>query len=436
MYKAALKEMIVKLDLKEKGVPLTVTGEMTEDEGRNLIIKAIEILNENDYFSKETTATLAILGWDRKTGWDKSKLEVKPLKESKPIEEFEPIETMVEESATSLPGFIGEAKTLKELKEICKSEPEFKSIRGSLASFKDMEGLRREMIGILENPIIPGKLHEKIEKEHIRIPKVDLPSQRDINLIMTRPPFSSLFEVNKTILNVVTENMQKNGYDSAFPIILWGDIIVDGHTRLKAAILNGLDKVPVEVKEFKDEKEALKYAIHNQRDRRNLGDAELLRCIREIDQPLSKVEAGAKGGKGESEHIEPTHKVTAKVLGLGQSVVSDARTVLADEEATKEVEEGKTTIRKAAKKVRAAKQKPKEVIVEPKTLIEVVAKVLRESAGEEVLIPSIVEKSSKLAKEELAVMEEVVNNVLEVCIALRLVKVLTGDKIAIKKILK
>ena len=55
-------------------------------------------------------------------------------------------------------------------------------------------------------------------------------------------------------------------------------------------------EVPVIRQEFKDEKEALEYAIHNQRDRRNLSDAELLRCIEAIDAPMTKAEAGKKGG--------------------------------------------------------------------------------------------------------------------------------------------
>ena len=52
------------------------------------------------------------------------------------------------------------------------------------------------------------------------------------------------------------------------------------------------------------------------------------------------------------------------------------------------------------------------------------------------LIPSIVEQCAIMVEAELIDMEEVVSTVLEVLIACRLVKMLSGDKIAIKKILK
>ena len=429
MYKEALKDMIVKLDLKEKGEPLIVPEK--EEDARELIIKAIEILNDSDYFSRDTTSALATLGWDRKLGWDKSKL-LAPVEDIPPIENEEP----------TLANDIAQAD-LKELKDIAKSEPQFKSIRGKIASYKNVDELREIMLDLFKNPpaeTVNTKQLEKLEKLIAEKKVISHPipqlKERETSLIQTRPPFSNLFQIDKNTLVAVKERMEKHGYDNAFPLILWGDVLIDGHTRLKAALLAGIEKVPIEVKEFDNEKDALRYAIHNQRDRRNMGDAELLRCIREVDMPMSKEDAGAKGGKAEAEHIEPTHKVTAKVLGLGQSVVSDARTVLTDVEATKEVEEGKTTIRKAAKKVRAAKKKPKEKVVEPKTEVEAVVQVLRESAGEEALIPSIVERSAKIIGQELEVMEQVVNDVIEVCIALKVVKLLTGDKIAIKKILK
>ena len=64
--------------------------------------------------------------------------------------------------------------------------------------------------------------------------------------------------------------------------------VVDGHTRLKAALQIGLSKVPIMLKHFSDEEEALEYAIHCQSDRRNLTDAELLNCISLIDSKYSR----------------------------------------------------------------------------------------------------------------------------------------------------
>jgi hypothetical protein len=440
MYREALEEITEKIpDLKDQGKPVIVTEEMTEEVAKSLVLKVIPILEKSDYFTNQTKAVLKEFGWTREFGLNKEIFDKAKSLETAPVDE--PKE---DEPVMVLSDFIKEATKIRELKDICSSEPEFKSIRGQLASYKSMEILRIDMLKLLETPVIDStatkleKLDQLIAEKNLKVKPSDavLPTMRETGLITTRPPFSTLFEVSKMTLNAVVESMQKNGYDEAFPAILWGDVMIDGHTRLKAAILAEIKEIPVEVKKFKDETEALRYAIHNQRDRRNLNDAELLRSIRIVDQPLTKEEAGAKGGKATERKIEPSHKVTAKVLGLGQSVVSDARTVMTDAEATKEVEEGKTTIRKAAKKVRAANKKPKEVIAEPKTPVEVVVRVLRDNAGEEMLIPSIVEQSAKMSETELIDMEEVVNNVLEVLIACRLVKMLSGDKIIIKKILK
>jgi ParB-like chromosome segregation protein Spo0J len=183
------------------------------------------------------------------------------------------------------------------------------------------------------------------------------------SLIRTKHTFSSLFNINEKTLDDIIQNMKEYGYDPAFPLTLWEDVVIDGHTRLMAALTCDIFEVPVFQKEFANEKEALDYAIHNQRARRNLSEAELLRCIEAIDKPMSKEEAGAKGGTSNFESknakIIPSHIETAETLGIGQSKVSDARTVLKDETAKKEVESGKKTIAAAAKDVRE-KNKPKK----------------------------------------------------------------------------
>jgi hypothetical protein len=60
---------------------------------------------------------------------------------------------------------------------------------------------------------------------------------------------------------------------------------IDGYTRVHAAEELGLLHVTAYEKSFASEAEALAYAIHTQRDRRNLSDAELLRLIELVDQP-------------------------------------------------------------------------------------------------------------------------------------------------------
>jgi ParB family chromosome partitioning protein len=176
--------------------------------------------------------------------------------------------------------------------------------------------------------------------------------------------------------------MRLKGFDPAFPIILWNNVVIDGHTRLKASIEFGLFEVPVIQKEFADEHEALEYAIHNQRARRNITEAELLKCIQAVDNPMTKEEAGKKGGTSKLESktaSETSHKKTAKTLGISESKVSDARAVLTDVEAVQKVESGEK-ISMVAKEVREKKKKGKPVkekVVENPTRIKSVCGVLK-----------------------------------------------------------
>jgi hypothetical protein len=75
------------------------------------------------------------------------------------------------------------------------------------------------------------------------------------------------------------------------------------------------------------------YAIHNQRNRRNLTQTEILRCIDKVDQlkevgrpskELSSCDANLNPGKSAAK--------TAAIVGVSQATVERARTVLSDPE--------------------------------------------------------------------------------------------------------
>jgi ParB family chromosome partitioning protein len=231
--------------------------------------------------------------------------------------------------------------------------------------------------------------------------------------------------------------MKENGFDFAFPLILWGNILVDGNTRLLVARELEIEEVPVDVKEFFDQQEALEYAIHNQRDRRNLSDADLLACIEVLDEKMSRKEAGAKGGKKEAK-AEPTHEKTAKTLKVSKTKVSEARAVLSDEKATKDVKAGKKTISKAAKEVRESKKPVKEVKEITKTRLEAVAEILKgDYDGKECKIQEVIEESDILfedwgGKTDMKETEKVVMNVLTVLGSFGLVEFLGEDEILVK----
>ncbi|MGQ9688863.1 MAG: hypothetical protein ACUVXF_08780 [Desulfobaccales bacterium] len=109
----------------------------------------------------------------------------------------------------------------------------------------------------------------------------------------------------------------------------------------------GIPEVQVHYKSFEREDEARAYAIHLQKNRRNLTDAEIIRCIEALDrrkqagrpsEKLASSDANFKKGKSAQE--------TAKVVGVSQIKVERARTVLAQapEEVKEAVKAGEMSI--------------------------------------------------------------------------------------------
>jgi hypothetical protein len=64
-----------------------------------------------------------------------------------------------------------------------------------------------------------------------------------IDQIKTREPFSELFPVEDRIIEALRRDMEIRGYDKSQPIVIWDQegVVVDGHTRLKAAKLAGME---------------------------------------------------------------------------------------------------------------------------------------------------------------------------------------------------
>jgi len=169
--------------------------------------------------------------------------------------------------------------------------------------------------------------------------------------LITRPPFNNLFAISPAVLENIKQAMAKGGYDQSQPIVLWEgeNVVIDGHTRLQAAREVGFEEVPVFYKSFADEDEALAYAIHNQRHRRNLTDAEIIRCIEALDKRKRQGERtdiapnGAKLEKGKSS------QETAKVVGISPRKVERVRTILknGDPEVVEAAKQGDVSINRA-----------------------------------------------------------------------------------------
>ena len=170
--------------------------------------------------------------------------------------------------------------------------------------------------------------------------------------IKTASPFKDLFPVKQSDLERVMASMKAKGYDKAHPIILWeghNQIVVDGHTRLAAAQKLLFARIPVILKKFKDEAEALEYAIESQVNRRNLTDAELLNCLTELDK--RKKTGPAKGLASREAKPGKSAEETAAILGVSRAKVERLRTVSdhGSDEIKDAVKAGKLSLNKAYK---------------------------------------------------------------------------------------
>jgi ParB-like chromosome segregation protein Spo0J len=170
--------------------------------------------------------------------------------------------------------------------------------------------------------------------------------------IKTASPFKDLFPVKQNDLERVMASMKAKGYDNGHPIILWEGhdlTVVDGHTRLAAAQKLLFARIPVILKKFKDEAEALEYAIESQVNRRNLTDAELLNCLTELDK--RKKTGPAKSLASREAKLGKSAEQTAALLGVSRAKVERLRTVSdhATDEIKDAVKDGKLSLNKAYK---------------------------------------------------------------------------------------
>ena len=187
-----------------------------------------------------------------------------------------------------------------------------------------------------------------------------------ISQIKTRAPFNELFPIDSSVLSAIKARIDAHGYDESQPIVIWDEegVVVDGHSRLQAAMDLGLEEVPVHTKTFRDEDAALEYAIHNQRHRRNLTEAELLRCIEAVDRRQNRggdrrsEEAKSKPPNGGIEKSKsPSAQDTARIVGVSTRKVERARAVLAEPQAAAEVKAGKKKISRAYQEIQANRKR-------------------------------------------------------------------------------
>ena len=182
--------------------------------------------------------------------------------------------------------------------------------------------------------------------------------------IKTSEPFENLLPVDNATLNAIIDDMRIDGFDPAHPVVVWKEkgVLVDGHTRLQAAIVLGLKDIPVSRKAFGSEDAAVEYSIHSQRDRRNLSDSEIARLVGVLDK--------RKDRGGDTRSMEAKTKAqgcalkkgaaeTAATLGTSARKVEQVRTVMdhGTEETKQEMLDGKKSVNKAYKETQKTRRK-------------------------------------------------------------------------------
>ena len=160
-----------------------------------------------------------------------------------------------------------------------------------------------------------------------------------VDKIQCLEPFDELFPINPLTLKAIQDHMTENGYDESQPVTIWKEnsCLVDGYTRLQAAKNCNITDIPVFERSFKSETDALKYAVHNQRDRRNLKDSDIMKLVEQLATRLQK-----RGRKSEQTKLDerdlttPTIQETSEILGVPYAKIAQAVKILNDDDDSEE----------------------------------------------------------------------------------------------------
>lgn len=147
------------------------------------------------------------------------------------------------------------------------------------------------------------------------------------------------------------------------PLVVWGDVLVDGHNRYAIAQKHGL-KFVVRNHDFANDEAVVTWIIQNQQGRRNLNDAQKIKYALKAEPMLAemareRMEAGKADPKPNLAQGQ-TRDAVAKMAGVGHSNVEKVKHVMkhGSEDVNKKMESGELSINKAYELVKG-KTKPK-----------------------------------------------------------------------------
>ena len=178
-------------------------------------------------------------------------------------------------------------------------------------------------------------------------------------VLNTRQPFEKLFPIQEETLDAIRQDMEVNGFDPVFPLVVWKEenVLVDGHTRFTAARNMSMDQVPVVYKSFEDEDDALLYSFHAQRNRRNMSDDDIVKCLALLDVMHKKNETDQKTTR------KVENEIRAKELGISPQKVDKARKVMeyGSPDIQGQVQAGEKSINRAFNEVQTQRRESGEI---------------------------------------------------------------------------
>lgn len=225
-----------------------------------------------------------------------------------------------------------------------------------MGKLKEYNDVAKDITGQLK--FIEDSVLEEAEKSEER---KYLPRRKPLEEIKLHPEFEKLFPINETTLQQVCDSMAKHGYDESQPVLMWKeeDVLIDGHTRKKAAEINNYFDIPYHEKSFQNIEEALEYALSLQVARRNLNDAELVNAVLRLDE-LKK-----RGVKKEGEDVSKgkSSEQLANLLNTNSRKIEKIRAINkdADEDVIEAVKKGEQSVEKAYKATREKVKKEKDI---------------------------------------------------------------------------
>lgn len=158
------------------------------------------------------------------------------------------------------------------------------------------------------------------------------------------------FSINYKTLESIKKSMSDNGYDNSQPIVVWDNngkyIVVDGHTRRRAAMELGLEEIPIFMMKFESREDAQYYTFKRQLERRNLTQKELIKAIELQPRKIKR------DGSGRADEI------LAKELGVSSSTITHTKYVIknADEDQIEAIKSEEKSINKVFAEIKDNKK--------------------------------------------------------------------------------